>query len=369
MRILHFFKTYWPDSFGGIERTIHSIATGTQAYGVETEVLSLSKTPETTDVRFDGHHAAKARLTLDIASTGLSYQAIGKFAKAAAAADIVHYHYPWPFMDLAHFLVRHGKPSVVTYHSDVVRQKLAGYLYAPLRDRFLNAADAIIATSPNYLATSPVLNRFAAKTHVIPIGLDQKTYEAPTQQDIERWKQQVRKPFFLFVGEFRYYKALDILMKAAPDTNADILLIGAGPQEAELRHQAAALGAENVKFLGRLDDKDKAALLQLSAGLVFPSNQRSEAFGLSLVEASMFGKAMISCEIGTGTSYVNKHGETGLVVPPSDPKALAAAMNQLAADSDLQARFGTAARRRFEQLFTTERMVAAHMDLYRQLLK
>jgi glycosyltransferase involved in cell wall biosynthesis len=100
---------------------------------------------------------------------------------------------------------------------------------------------------------------------------------------------------------------------------------------------------------------------------VFPSHLRSEGFGLALVEAAMHGKPMVSCEIGTGTSFVNRHGETGLVVPPRDPAALAAAVNRLLTDRQERDAFGRRARQRYVERFTARSMTSAYAAAYRRV--
>jgi glycosyltransferase involved in cell wall biosynthesis len=129
----------------------------------------------------------------------------------------MHYHFPWPFMDLAHFMARIDKPSVVTYHSDIVRQKNLLRLYQPLKHRFLRSVDTIVATSPNYLASSPVLDRYRDKTRTITYGLDKTIYPKP---DAARWTNggPSGERFFLFVGVLRYYKGLHILLDAMANT-------------------------------------------------------------------------------------------------------------------------------------------------------
>jgi rhamnosyl/mannosyltransferase len=146
-----------------------------------------------------------------------------------------------------------------------------------------------------------------------------------------------------------------------------VVIVGAGPIEAELKAHALRLGLTHVLFLGFLDDADKVALLTLSYAMVFPSHLRSEAFGISLLEGAMYGKPMISSEIGTGTSYINVHDETGLVVPPSDAKAFRAAMVTLWNNPTLAAAMGVRAAERYRKLFTAERMASNYMALYREL--
>lgn len=368
MRVLHLFKTYWPDTFGGVERTIHAIAKGTSAYGVKCEVLSLSKRPEQNCREFDGHTAHKSKLDFEFASTGFSRDIFGRFCELSEKADIVHYHFPWPVMDIVHLSSRLKKPTIVTYHSDIVKQRILLQLYRPLMHKFLSSVDRIVATSPNYVATSDVLQRYTEKTTIIPIGLDERDYPRSSEKMKEHWRQRFPKPFFLFVGVLRYYKGVHILLEAAKLARVDILLVGEGPMQVSLKAYANDHRLENVHFLGALPDSDKSALLELCTGFIFPSHLRSEAFGLSLVEAAMFGKPMITCEIGTGTSYVNRSQETGIIVPPNDASALAGAMYALCAEKGSTGlQYGKNARERYLTHFTAERMARAYSELYYQL--
>jgi len=368
VKILHFYKTYLPDTVGGIEQVINQIARGSARLGVETEILSLSPDRNERSFEVDGHPTHRVRLDFQIASTGFSASAFKRFSALAKSADIIHYHFPWPFMDVVHFLTRVRKPTLVTYHSDIIRQKHLLKFYRPLQQRFLASVDHIVATSPNYVATSPVLSRFPDKLSVIPIGLDKATYPHPSPERLAHWRARCGDKFFLFVGVIRYYKGLHILLEAAQGTNYPIVIVGAGPIERELKAQAARLKLQNVQFLGQVPEEDKVALLELCHGVVFPSHLRSEAFGVTLLEGAMYGKPMISSEIGTGTSYINIHGETGLVVAPSDPAAFRKAMQSLWNDPGLAAAMGTRAERRYREMFTADRMAAAYVHLYGKLL-
>jgi rhamnosyl/mannosyltransferase len=270
-------------------------------------------------------------------------------------------------MDLAHFMARVKKPTLVTYHSDIVRQKHLLRLYQPLKHRFLQSVDTIVATSPNYLASSAVLDRYRDKTRVITYGLDKTTYPRPEPERLARWRAQVGPRFFLFVGVLRYYKGLHILLDAVAGTDYPVVIVGAGPIERELKAHAERLGLKHVMFVGALDDADKVALLRLCYAVAFPSHLRSEAFGISLLEGAMFGKPMISSEIGTGTTYINVHGESGLVVPPSDHEALRAAMRTLWDNPEMAREMGRRAEARYWQLFTSAQMAEDYAALYREL--
>jgi rhamnosyl/mannosyltransferase len=368
LRVLHFYKTYFPDSVGGVEQVIRQMCVGTGRLGITNQVLSLSRDKDLAPFAYEGHEVHRAPLNFELASNAVSVQSIGMLARMARAADVVHYHFPWPFMDLAHFMARIDKPTVVTYHSDIVRQKALLRLYQPLKHRFLADVDSIVATSPNYLASSAVLDRYRDKTRVITFGLDKDSYPEPDQARLDHWRARVGPKFFLFVGVLRYYKGLHILLDAVAGTDYPVVIVGAGPIEQELKAHAERLGLRKVMFVGAVDELDKAALLKLSYAVAFPSHLRSEAFGISLLEGAMMGKPMISSEIGTGTTYINVHGETGLVVPPSDHVALRAAMKTLWDDPAMAAAMGQRAEARYWQLFTAEQMARSYADLYHELV-
>jgi rhamnosyl/mannosyltransferase len=368
LRVLHFYKTYYPDSVGGVEQVIRQMCVSTGRLGITNHVLSLSRDQNLEPFDYEGHTVHRVPLNVEVASNAVSVQAIGALARMAAQADVVHYHFPWPFMDMAHFLARIDKPTVVTYHSDIVRQKALLKVYQPLRHRFLQSVDAVVATSPNYLASSAVLDRYRDKTRVIAFGLDKTSYPVPEQARLDHWRARVGQKFFLFVGVLRYYKGLHILLDAVAGTDYPVVIVGAGPIEAELKAHAARLGLKHVQFVGAVDDHDKAALLDLCYAVAFPSHLRSEAFGISLLEGAMYGKPMISSEIGTGTTYINVHGETGLVVPPSDHEALRAAMGKLWNDPRMAREMGQRAEARYWQLFTSAQMAESYARLYEELV-
>lgn len=369
MKILHFYKSYYPTSIGGVEQVINQIAKGCNKYGVKSEVLHLSREYVPQTIEIDGHIVHRARLDFEVASTAFSISSITQFKDLAKRADVIHYHYPWPFMDLVHFLTRVKKPTLVTYHSDIIRQNRLHKLYSPLKAMFLKDVKKIVATSPNYLATSTTLSNYKNKISVIPIGLEKLAYPTPSSEKISYWEKKYGQKFFLFVGVLRYYKGLDTLIEAACKINYPILIVGSGPMEYQLRAQVNKLGLDNVHFLGILSDEDKIALFKLSFAIIFPSNLRSEAFGISLLEGAMFGKPLISCEIGTGTTFINVSDKTGLVVQPNDPNELHKAMQYLWENPKRANEMGRQAEKRYWEFFTLDRMARNYIKLYEELIK
>ncbi len=370
MRVLHVYRTYFPDSQGGLEEVIRQICLNTQAQGVESRVLSLSQGHKPNILRRNEARVYRAHKNLEVASCGMSLQAFGLFRRLTEQwADLVHYHYPWPFADVLHFGVRPQQQTLLTYHSDIVRQQFLNRLYGPLRHRFLQAMDRIVCTSENYFATSDVLARYAAKVDVIPIGLDQESYPEADAATLAATEAGYGRNFFLFVGVLRYYKGLHILLDAIKDAPYKVVIAGAGPIEQELRAQAQALGLTNLVFAGYVSDAVKVSLFQLCRGVVFPSFLRSEAFGVTLLEGAMYGRPLISTEVGSGTSHVNVDGDTGLVVPPGNARALRAAMDHLYYRPDAARSMGERARLRYEQHFTGQLMGQRYAELYEALIQ
>lgn len=369
MRVLHVYKTALPESVGGIEQVVHTLATKSQAHGIASEVLALcADASHAGTIHHAGYTLHRFQRNFELASMPVSLRLLRHYTQLTQHADLIHYHYPWPFMDILHFSLPTKPASVVSYHADIVRQRQLLRLYRPLQSRFLQSVDKIVATSPNYLASSKVLHEYRAKVSVIPIGLDLPASEhQPTQQRKKAWRQRLGPRFFLFVGVLRYYKGLEFLLQAAQGTQLPIAIAGDGPQAAQLQRLAQHYGLQHVHFLGRLDEADKHALLTLCEALVFPSHLRSEAFGLSLLEAAMHAKPMISCEIGTGTSFVNIDGETGLVVAPGDVMALRNAMYTLWNQPCLAATYGRQAFERYRQFFTANSMVMSYKNLYHEV--
>jgi len=365
-RILHLYKSYYGRDFGGVGQVIQQIAGASRDQGYTHDVLVLHEGRSLEVVDYDEARVHYVPRDIELLSTPMGWRMLAVFRRLVRDADLVHYHFPYPVADLLDLLVRPGCPTLVTYHSDIVKQKLAMKLYAPLMGRFLGSADRIVATSDNYCRTSPVLQRYQDKLSVVPLGLEEQGYPQVEPARLAHWRNQVGENFFFFVGALRYYKGLEYLIEAARISGLPVVIAGAGGIEQALHAQAA--GLDNVHFVGRVEEVDKAALFQLCGALAFPSHLRSEAFGISLIEACMYGKPMISAEIGTGTTFVNEADVTGLVVPPADAEQLAMAMRRMQDDPQMMAAMGQAARQRFEQHFTARRMADSYQQLYARLL-
>lgn len=369
MKILHVFKTYYPHSFGGVEQVIATLANGLASNGVQSEVFSLSRKERLTSEPFQDHFRSTGITNFEVSSSPFSITSIPLFRNLVSEHDLIHYHYPFPFGDVLSLLLARNKPSIVTYHADIVVDKSLLAIYRPVELAFLSNVDRIVATSPAYAESSPNLRKFRDKVRVVELGLDEAVYrESLREANLREWQSRLPPDFMLFIGVLRHYKGLETLMEAARGFGGCLVLAGDGPYRSTIEELKSKYELRNVITIGEFSETDKVSLIRLARAVVLPSTLRSEAFGLALLEASMMGKPMISTELGTGTTHVNAHLETGIVVEPGNADMLRDAMVRLMNDVELANRFGDAARDRYENLFQADRMRERYLGLYQELV-
>lgn len=371
LKVTHVYRTYFPDPPGGLQEAIRQIALATAQYDVVNTIFTLSNRSMPKVLHRPEGKVVREKSWAEPASCNLGGPAaFATFAQLAKGSDVLHYLFPWPFSDMLHAVIRPEQPAVMTYISDVVRQRWLGAAYAPLMWRSLKQMKLIVANSPAYALTSPVLSHpdIRNKVRMIPLGIEESSYDKSGDSGVfQRLGLNSGEPFFLFIGVLRYYKGAYFLVEAAKNLGAKVVIAGSGPEGEGLRALSTETSLNNVIFAGQVTDAEKVALLQSCRALVLPSHLRSEAYGMVLVEAAMFSKPLISCEIGTGTSFVNAHEQTGFVVTPEAPWELRDAMKLLLVDEQLAGDMGLAARARYEQLFSGPALGRAYAELFREV--
>ena len=372
INVLHVYKTCLPYTQGGIEEVIQQLCQATTKLGLNNKVVCISKQCVKKEIILTPNAMIYCYpLSFEIASCSFSWTLWKEFKHLSEWADVIHYQFPWPFADFM-ALTRHSsyKPYIVSYQSDVVRQHLLNKLYQPLMNNFLAKAASVVATSQNYISSSEVLSSLKELPVFIPNGIDDELDPASYQQEEKEYQQIYGQNFFLFLGVFRYYKGLNYLIEAAKQTSLELVIAGDGP-EAEMLYQfVQEHKLSNIHFVGYVSEQQKHALIELSVALILPSSERSEAYGMVLLEAARQSTPMISTELGSGTSYINVHNETGLVVSPRNAEELAAAMQYIHdnKDTDIVKSMSRAAKKRFENHFTGNMMGKRYAELYHSLL-
>jgi rhamnosyl/mannosyltransferase len=280
-----------------------------------------------------------------------------------ADADIVHFHHPNPTAVLSYLAARPRGRLVVTYHSDIVRQRVLGPLFSPILHRFLRRAGAIVASSPDYAASSPVLRRHTGKVRVIPFGIDAEELRTVDDGEVRAIRQEHGDRVVFAAGRLVYYKGFAYLVRAMKRVDARLLIAGAGPLRGELERLARDEGvAEKVRLLGAVPDL--RPYYHAADVFALPSVARSEAFGIVQMEAMACGLPVVNTALDTGVPFVSPDGVTGITVAPADPDALAVAIGRLLDDPALRARMGAAGRERVAGELSARTMARRTLELY-----
>ncbi len=363
MKILHIYKDYAP-VIGGIENYIKTLAEYQVQTGFDVTVLTTSPGGTNTIETINSVRVIKASRFMNISSTPLSISLVKWVYNLET--DIVHLHFPYPLGEITNLFLGRAEHTVITYHSDIIKQKIILLFIRPLLRKVLKKADLIIATSPQYVETSPFLRMVREKCTIVPLGADISRFSGPGNVV----SQEIRARYggshiILFVGRLRYFKGLKYLIDAMKSVDAHLLIIGTGPEGDFLKKKVKEYDLGNVSFLNDIDDNELPHYYRACDVFVLPSSHRSEAFGTVIIEAMASGKPVISTDLGTGTSFVNVHEETGFVVQPGDPGAIAESINKLLKNESLRKEFSVNAGKRARE-FSNEVLNRKIVDLYRR---
>jgi rhamnosyl/mannosyltransferase len=369
LRICHLGK-YYPPAPGGMEAHVQTLARAQAELGAHVRVFCVNHHPGPTRAERDGKvivvrfHRLATAAKIDLCP-GL------RSRLARIDADILHVHVPNPTMILAALLSKPRAPVVVTYQSDHVRQRIRAMLFRPLERRFYQNVKVILATSPLYVDGSSFLRTQIDRLIVLPLGIDSRPFLEPNLEDHQQSfeiRRQYQGPLWLACGRLAYYKGLIYAIRALTRVRGTLLVVGDGPERPRLEAEARGLGLDRrVIFLGTVPRV--VPYYHAVHALWFPSNARSEAFGLVQLEAMASGCPVINTAVpDSGVSWVSRHLETGLTVPINDSAALADAARRLLVEPGLRDRLAAAARIRAVQDFDHHVMAERSLDIYRNVL-
>lgn len=345
--MLHVYKDVHPDVPGGIERHIDDLRRTVP--GTVSTVLVCSRS---------------RRTTVRVVAGGTEI-AVGELGRALSAplaptfplwlrripADVVHLHLPNPTGEVSALLARVDVPIVASYHADIVRQARLLPVYGRVLHRVMRRAQAVVVGTHALLRTSPLLFPYRDRATVIPYGVDTERFspDAADWAAVARLRRQFGSRVVVATGRLVYYKGFERLIRLAGRLDAEVVIVGGGPLETELR--AAARGVSCVHMLGRVDDEELRNILAAADVFVLPSTNRAESFGISTLEAQAMGVPAVVTDVGTGTVEAIEHQRTGLAVPADDDDALVEAVRRLLDDPE---------QRRVMAVGARERAVAGH---------
>ncbi|MGY4305773.1 glycosyltransferase involved in cell wall biosynthesis/ABC-type polysaccharide/polyol phosphate export permease [Bradyrhizobium sp. USDA 4369] len=371
--VLHVFKVFYPDLFGGTLTVIRDICAGL-AHAAASSVLVCSDAPRPRHEIVNGIPVERVRSLGNLLSLPIAPTYPLRLWRRIAAYDLVALHAPFPLADLVFaFGLGRARPLVVHWHADIVSHGRLRWLVEPLMRRTLQRAEAIIVSDAALATRTALLRDVANKCHVVPFGVDLRKFAA--LENGERPGSAGRR--VVACGRLVPYKGFDILIRAAAGHDFEVRIIGEGRERAHLQQLIDGFGvADRVRLLGSLSDPEMVGEIGAADVFVMPSVTNAETFGLVQLEAMAAGRPIINTALDTGVPRVARDGLEAVTVPPGDAVALAGAINALLADPARRRRMGDAARQRaathfaaaafdqgIEQVY--RRAVAAHAAAHR----
>ena len=368
MRVLHVGK-YYPPAPGGMERVVQLLCEHERPT-TDSRVLACNTTARTVAEEWNGVPVTRVARLLAIGSVGVC--PTFPFAWRRLEADVAVLHEPNPLALVADFVSWQRGPLVVWYHSEVVRPAWKyRVMYEPFLRRVLDRAARVVVSSPALAEHAAALQPYQQKCRVVPFGIDlaRLTPGATVLTRAAQIRAQHPGPLALFVGRLVPYKGVSVLLEAVRHLDLTTIIVGRGPLEGALRAQAAeGEGRGQVVFAGDVNDQELLALYHACDVFVLPSVTKAEAFGMVQLEAMACGKPVISTDLPSGVPWVNRHGVSGLVIPPNDAGALREALQSLVGDERCRRTLGAGARARVEQEFTAARRAERTLALYREVV-
>ncbi|MEK7814234.1 MAG: glycosyltransferase [Candidatus Desantisbacteria bacterium] len=369
LKVLQVNKLYFP-WIGGVERVVQQIAEGLND-SCQMTVLVCQPKGKFREEKVNGVKILRAGSSGMLFSMPVSFSFPFLLRNAAKDSDIIHIHMPFPLADISSILIDRKKKVVIWWHSDIVRQKILKVLLKPFMHMVLKRADRIFVATPNHIESSDVLKRYRDKCTVIHFGIDLKKYELTSEMMDAKNKLRLEYPGknILFAGRLIYYKGIQYLVDAMKNIDARLLIVGDGPLKKELIDSAKRNDIlSKIVFTGKVSEEDLLRLYHFCDLFVLPSIEKTEAFGLVQLEAMACGKPVVSTDLNTGVSYVNRNGYSGYTVRTKDPLALEYAINKLLSDDPLRIQLGANAKKWVFDEFSEQKMLGEVFNQYLELM-
>ena len=356
---------------GGVEKVMYDLTLGLSEREVYCDMLCASTEDYPAEtIKVNAYAEVMVLPTrLKLAATMLAPAMISKLRRIAKYYDIIHIHHPDPMACLALFLSGYKGKVVLHWHSDILKQRILLKLYAPLQKWLIKRADSIVGTTPIYVAESPFLQHVKHKISYIPIGVLPLKSD---KEEVTRIRERYGHKHLIFsLGRLVEYKGYEYLIRAVADLDDSfhLLIGGKGPLKASLEALIRELGvADKVTLLGFVADEEIANYYDAADIFCLSSIWKTEAYAIVQIEAMSFGKPIVSTFIsGSGVSWVNKDGVSGLVVEPQNPEVLAQAIKKITVDEVLKQQLSEGSRKRYEKYFTRDKMVEKSLKVYDRL--
>lgn len=369
MRILHIGKFFPPDP-GGMEVFLADLVAAQRAAGDESFALVHG------EARLDDPAwLIRVPVAMQLVYTPIAPAFRASLARAIRGfePDVLHLHMPNPSVFWALTLAAaRAIPWVVHWHSDVLAVRrlsllsLAYRAYRPFEQAVLDRAERVIVTSPDYLAASAPLKPWQEKCAVVPLALDIRRLPDPAPAPAkDPWPAGAFR--LLSLGRLSHYKGFETLVDAlAGIDGVHLVVAGDGEARPALQARIAAQGdSARVSLVGKVDEGTKRALLARCDVFCLASCERTEAFGIAVMEAMRYARPCIVSDLaGSGLPWLVRSSEAGLTVPVGDLPAWRAAIQCLRADPVQAAAYGAAGSAAIRNRFDITPATAAVRNVY-----
>lgn len=342
--VLHIFKIYYPDLFGGTLTVIRDICTSLKD-GFASAVLTCSQSADRREIIVNDVPVERVRSFGNVMSLPAAPAYPWRLWRKIAEHDLLALHAPFPLADLVFALgFGRNRPLVVHWHADIVTHAGLRWFIEPLMRRTLRQAKAIIVSDRVLVDETPLLREFDDKCHVVPFGIDTSVYDWPKN---EPHHVNDRGRLVLACGRLVPYKGYDVLIRAAVNREFEVWIVGEGAERPRLEQLISELGlGDRVRLLGSVSDCERIKLMCLADVFVLPSITNAETFGLSQLEAMAAGRPVVNTALDTAVPRVARHGMEAITVPPGDAEKLGEAIDALISDPERRRRMGLSARTR-----------------------
>lgn len=357
---------------GGVEKVMYAFTLGLSLRGISCDMLCASDDDDVGETRLNAHaRLIKTKTLAKLAATMISPEMISVLRRICHDYDIIHIHYPDPMATLALFLSGYKGKVIVHWHSDIVKQKILLQFVKPLLNWLIRRADLILGTSPVYVSDAPMLKSVQAKVDYLPIGVRERAPDASLVAMIRN--QYPGKKIVYSMGRLVAYKGYEYLIEAAmmlPDDYV-VLIGGSGPLKGKLQSMVRKYQLQQKVFiLGFIPREVESAYYGACDVFCLSSVMKTEAYAIVQVEAMSCGRPIVATRIhGSGVSWVNEHGVSGLNVTPGSPEEIADAVQKICEDPYMYEKYSMGALYRYHRLFTLEAMTDGLVKHYKKVLE
>ncbi len=370
MKILHISK-YFPPIYGGIENQAKYICDYLSKKKESVQVLAFGKK---TGIRLNKYKIYEFKPLINLMSQPISLRFIFSAKKIIQNNDIIHFHYPNVIGLITCFLFATNKILYVHWHSDIVKQRYLNFLFLIVEKKILNNAKRIIFTSKIYANQFKYYNLYKHKIVTINCGTHDLSKDFNRNKVIKKNYLKLQNKYKKFniiysIGRLVKYKGFKYLIEASKDLdqNTRVIIAGDGQEFKSLSKIILENNLEKKVFLLKeISHHDHLSYLKLCKVFCLPSIDRSEAFGIVLIEAMTFSKPIISTKIkGSGINWVNVDQITGFKVPIKDPKKLSFNLTKIIKDKNNYKKMSINSKKRYQKFFTSNLMNKNFYKLYK----